>query len=116
VKFKLYQEAFLDTDNELVAHNFLGVLFYFAQHEATKISSRTKAGLERVRTRGNTLGRLDGFAVHGPVLKRVNAKGYSREQISQEMGLTVNMVKSYLKRLETQVTRRNHLCANLCTL
>lgn len=49
VKFKSLTEPFLNLGNELVAHILLGVLSYFAQLEASKISSRTKAGLERVR-------------------------------------------------------------------
>lgn len=104
MKFKSHQEAFLDTDNELVAHILLGVLSYFAQLEATKISSRTKAGLERVRKEGKTLGRPDGFATHGPVLQRMRAEGYSQGRMSRETGLAVNTVKGYLRRLKVQAS------------
>ncbi len=97
VKFK---EPFLDSDNELVAHILLGVLSYFAQLEASKIGSRTKAGLERVRAQGKTLGRPDGFTTHGPVLARIEAEGCLQGRISGEMGLAINTVKRYLKRLE----------------
>ena len=45
VKFKSYSETPLDTDNELVSHILLGVLSYFADLEAKKISERMKAGL-----------------------------------------------------------------------
>lgn len=100
VKFKSLTEPFLDSDNELVAHILLGVLSYFAQLEASKISSRTKAGLERVRAQGKTLGRPDGFALHGPVLARMKAEGYSQGRMSRETGLAINTVKGYLKRLE----------------
>ena len=89
-----------DSDNELVAHILLGVLSYFAQLEASKISSRTKAGLERVRAQGKTLGRPDGFTLHGPVLARMKAEGYSQGRMSRETGLAINTVKGYLKRLE----------------
>lgn len=100
VKFKSATEPFLDSDNELVAHILLGVLSYFAQLEATKISSRTKAGLERVRAQGKTLGRPDGFATYGPVLRRMRGEGYSQGRMSRETGLAVNTIKGYLKRLE----------------
>lgn len=99
VKFKSLTEPFLDSDNELVAHILLGVLSYFAQLEASKISSRTKAGLERVRAQGKTLGRPDGFTLHGPILARMKAEGYSQGRMSRESGLAINTVKGYLKRL-----------------
>ncbi len=74
-------EPFLDSDNELAAYILLGVLSYFAQLEATKISSRTRAGLERVRAQGKTLGRPDGFSTHSRVLARMKAEGWLRQVI-----------------------------------
>ena len=100
VKFKSLTEPLLDLDNELVAHILLGVLSYFTQLEASKISSRTRAGLERVRAQGKTLGRPDGFTLHGPVFTRMKAEGYSQGRITRETGLAINTVKGYLKRLE----------------
>ena len=88
--------------NELVAHILLGVLSYFAQLEASKISRRTKAGLERVRAQGKTLGRPDGFTTHSPILARMKAEGYSQGKMSRETGLAINTVKGYLERLEGQ--------------
>ena len=104
VKFKSHTEPFLDSDNELVAHILLGVLSYFAQLEATKISTRTKAGLARVKAQGKTLGRPDGFATHAPQLAKMKAEGYSQGRMSRETGLAVNTVKGYLKRLEAEPT------------
>lgn len=100
VKFKSLTEPFLDSDNELVAHILLGVLSYFAQLEATKISSRTKAGLERVRAKGTTLGRPDGLEAHAEALQRLKAEGYSLRGMSKETGLAVNTIRNYLGRLE----------------
>ena len=62
VKFKSYTEPLLDTENELIAHIIIAVISYFAQQEAVKISERTKAGLERVKSQGKTLGRPGKFA------------------------------------------------------
>ncbi len=70
------------------------------QFEATKISSRTKAGLARVKAQGKTLGRPDGFTTHAPRLAQMKAEGYSQGRISRETGLAVNTVKGYLRRLE----------------
>ncbi len=106
VKFKSLTEPFLDSDNELVAHILLGVLSYFAQLEATKISTRTKAGLARVRKEGKTLGRPDGFTAYAPQLLRMKAEGYSQGRMSRETGLAVNTVKNYLKRLESEKPER----------
>ena len=47
-------------------------------------------------------GRPDGFALHGPVLARMKAEGYSQGKMSRETGLAINTVKGYLKRLEGQ--------------
>ena len=68
--------------------------------EASKISSRTKAGLERVRAQGKTLGRPDGFTLHGPTLAQMKAEGFSQGRMSRETGLAINTIKGYLKRLE----------------
>ena len=100
VKFKSLTEPFLDSDNELVAHILLGVLSYFAQLEATKISTRTKAGLARVKAQGKTLGRPEGFAIYAPQLAQTKAEGHSQGRMSRETGLAVNTVRGYLKRLE----------------
>jgi tetratricopeptide (TPR) repeat protein len=59
VKFKSVTESYLDSGNDLVSHILLGVLAHFARLDATKISSRTEAGLARVRAQGKTLGRPD---------------------------------------------------------
>ena len=53
-----------------------------------------------IRAQGRTLRRPDGFALHGPVLARMNAEGYSQGKMSRETGLAINTVKGYLKRLE----------------
>ncbi|MBD1865588.1 MULTISPECIES: recombinase family protein [Trichocoleus] len=99
VKFKSYTEPLLDTENELVAHIVLGVLAYLAQQEAVKISERTKAGLQRVRVQGKTLGRPDGFEQWKDQLVNMSAAGYSQGRIARETGLAYNTVKNYLARI-----------------
>jgi putative DNA-invertase from lambdoid prophage Rac len=47
----------LSTESELVRNVLLAVLASLAKLERDKISQRTKAGLERARARGKTLGR-----------------------------------------------------------
>lgn len=103
VKFKSYTEPLLDTENELVAHIVIAVISYFAQQEAVKISERTKAGLERAKSQGKTLGRPSKYEYWKPKLIEMKAKGYSQGKISRETGLSYNTVKAYLKRAFQEV-------------
>lgn len=100
VRFKSYTEPLLDTDNELVAHIVVGVLSYFAQQEAVRISERTKAGLERVRSQGKVLGRPNGYEEWKGKLVAMELAGYSQGKMQRETGLAYNTIKSYLKRIQ----------------
>lgn len=99
VRFKSHTEPYLDTDNELVSHILLGVLSYFAELEARKVSERTRAGLERARAEGKAIGRPDGFERWAPVLARLKEEGYSQGAMARETDLSYNTVKSYLRRM-----------------
>lgn len=99
VKFKSFTEPLLDSDNELIAHVVLGMLSYLANHEAIRISERTKAGIERLRAQGMTWGRPDGFEQWQEKIAEMKAAGYSQGKISRKTGLSYNTVKNYLKRL-----------------
>jgi DNA invertase Pin-like site-specific DNA recombinase len=57
IKFHSYTEEYLTTDNGLVSNVLLSVMNYFAKLEREKISERTKAGVERARSKGKTIGR-----------------------------------------------------------
>lgn len=69
VRFKSHTEEYLDIDNELIRHMLLGVLSYFAQQEAVKVSENTKVGLQRAKAKGKRLGRppLSDF-FHPPIM------------------------------------------------
>jgi DNA invertase Pin-like site-specific DNA recombinase len=56
VKFKSYTEQYLDTLG-VFGEAIAGLLGALAQQEARRISERTKAGLEKARRAGKTLGR-----------------------------------------------------------
>ena len=100
VRFKSLKEPYLDTDNELISHILLGVLSYFAELEARKISERTKAGLTRARAKGKTLGRPDGFEMWKDQLTKMRLEGVSQGAMSRKTGLSYNTVKKYLRRLD----------------
>ncbi|MEP0873497.1 recombinase family protein [Trichocoleus desertorum AS-A10] len=99
-RFKSYTEPLLDTENELVAHIVVGVLVYLAQQEAVRISERTKAGLQRVRSQGKILGRPNGLEQWKNQLAELQAAGYSQGKIARETSLSYSTVKRYLARLE----------------
>lgn len=100
VRFKSYTEPYLDTSNELVAHILLGVLSYFAELEAKKISERTKAGLARARAEGKVLGRPTKRDEYGAVLEEMKQWGYSQSRMARETGLAYNTVKKFLRQME----------------
>ena len=96
VRFKSYTEAYLDTDNELVAHILLGVLSHLAELEAQKISERTKAGLVRARASGKQLGRPSKFEQYREVIERMTQKGISKKGMVKRTGLSMRTIKKYL--------------------
>lgn len=100
VAFKSYSEEYLDTSNELLRHIVLGTLAYFAELEAKRISERTKAGLARVRAQGKRLGRPSGFETSKHELGRMLEQGYNQRKIADELGLSYNTAKSYIRRLK----------------
>lgn len=104
MRFTSYTEPYLDTSNELVAHILLGVLSYFAELEAKKISERTKAGLARARAEGKTLGRSTKLNEYRGVLGEMRRRGYSQGRMARETGLAYNTVKRYLRQLEEEGT------------
>lgn len=57
VAFHSYSEPALCSDNEMVRDIVLAVMASLAKVERQRISDRTKAGLDRVRRQGKTLGR-----------------------------------------------------------
>ena len=100
VRFKSYTEPYLDTSNELVSHILLGVLSYFAELEAKKISERTKAGLARARSEGKTLGRPTKRDGYSAMLEEMRRRGYSQGRMARETGLAYNTVKKYLRQIK----------------
>ena len=102
VHFRSYTEPYLSTDNELVSHVLLGVLSYFAEYEAQKISRRTVAGLERARAEGKSLGRPSKYAQHRTALTEMLSGGVPKAEVVRQTGLSYNTVKSYLRRIEAE--------------
>lgn len=104
VRFRSYTEPYLSTENELVSHVLLGVLSYFAEYEAQKISRRTIAGLERARAEGKVLGRPSTFDEHRAVLEEMLDGGVAKAEMARRTGLSYNTVKGHLRRIEVERT------------
>ena len=92
VGFHSYTEEFLNTDNELSRDILLAVFASLAKVESAKISDRTKAGLERVRSKGRKLGRPRVVDQHIQKIHRLRAKGSSISAISKHIGIGYNTV------------------------
>lgn len=99
VTFHSYTEEFLSTDNELARDILIAVMASLAKQEAIKISERTKAGLERARAAGKTLGRRQ---TPEKVLQAIAADyaqdpTVSQRELSRRHGVSRLVVKKALK-------------------
>lgn len=90
---KNHKDTYLDSDNELVKHILLGVLFYFAQQELTKISQNTKNCLEKAQRRGEMLGRLPLPEVRNKEIRDKEKELGSANVASREAGVLCSTVK-----------------------
>ena len=97
VRFESYQEEFLSTQDDLLRDMLLAFMSYFAELEAKKISERTKAGLARAKAQGTTLGRPSKKAEYLDTVLFLFRDGWSAYQISQELDLAYNTVRTYLR-------------------
>lgn len=102
VDFRSYTEPYLNTENELVSHILLGVMSYFAEYEAKKISRRTKAGIERARKEGKQIGRPSKFDQHEDEIERMLEKGASKAEIKRQTGLAWETVSKYVEQIENE--------------
>jgi DNA invertase Pin-like site-specific DNA recombinase len=60
IGLKSLQEPWLDTSDEMMGNLLIAIFSWVAEQEARRVSERTKAGLERVKASGKTLGRPKG--------------------------------------------------------
>jgi DNA invertase Pin-like site-specific DNA recombinase len=102
VRFYSHEEQYLETENEMVRDIVLAILAAAAKAERVRLSSRTKAGLERAKRDGKKLGRP---TVKGAVQLRIAEIGptVSPQAITNQLrkeGLVVSVstVRRYLKR------------------
>jgi len=94
VKFISYQEPFLDTTNQL-SEMLIPIFAWIAKQEAKKISERTKAGLERAKREGKTLGRPQGDVRTERIIE-LSRQGKSLGEIAEELGTSKETVRRRL--------------------
>jgi len=96
VKFHSYTEEYLQTDNELIAHILIGVMSYFGEYEAQRISRQVKAGLERAKAEGKQLGRPEHSDRKIQRIKKLKKEGMANKAIALELKVSLNTVKKYM--------------------
>jgi DNA invertase Pin-like site-specific DNA recombinase len=99
VSFHSFGEPHLSTDNELVRDVLLAVLSSLARLERSKISERTKAGLERARAKGKRLGRPPFSAAKREKLQAALDTGKSWRAVSAETGIPFSTVQKHARAL-----------------
>ncbi|MGP0017908.1 MAG: recombinase family protein [Candidatus Sulfotelmatobacter sp.] len=91
IGWRAYTQPFLDTGNEMTNSIVLSVLAAVAKQERITISERTRAGLQRARRTGVTLGRPMAN-VDMKLVERRRAKGESLRSIAAAMGVSAALL------------------------
>jgi DNA invertase Pin-like site-specific DNA recombinase len=89
IGWRSYTQPFLDTGNEMTNGIVLSVLSAAAQQERITLSERTKAGLQRAKRAGRTLGRR-AVSVDLANVQRYRADGLGLRAIATKLGISVN--------------------------
>ncbi|MDF7799325.1 recombinase family protein [Pontiellaceae bacterium B1224] len=92
VKWHSYSEEYLSSLGAF-ADVVVSILSTLAKQERIRISERTKAGLQRAKAEGKTLGRPEGKQTQKTIdrirlVKQLRAEGYSFTKIGQQLGIT----------------------------
>ena len=77
----------------------LATFSVFANLEREYASSRTKEGLEKLKSQGKVLGRRSNFEYWKPKLIEMQQWGYSIFRMSKETGIAYETVKKYLNQI-----------------
>jgi DNA invertase Pin-like site-specific DNA recombinase len=107
VTFHSHTEPLLSTDNELVRDIVLAVMASLAKMERQKIGERTKAGLERARSRGKRLGRAPFSAANRESLRVALDGGMSWHAASLATRIPYSTVRKHARLLGYTPSARN---------
>jgi DNA invertase Pin-like site-specific DNA recombinase len=101
VKFISYQESFLDTTTDM-GELLLPIFAWIAKQEARKISERTKAALQKLKSQNVKLGRPM-LSMDDSKLLELRKMGKSWREIAKELGTTNHVV--VIKRYKMLTTK-----------
>jgi DNA invertase Pin-like site-specific DNA recombinase len=90
VKFVSYQESFLDTTTDM-GELLLPIFAWIAKQEAKKISERTKAALQKLKSQNVKLGRPQ-LNIDDNKLLELRKQGKSWREIARVLGLSNHVV------------------------
>jgi DNA invertase Pin-like site-specific DNA recombinase len=99
VTFHSHTEPLLSTDNEMVRDIVLAVMASLAKMERQKISERTRAGLERARSKGKRLGRAPFSAANREKLSMALDGGMSWHAASLATRIPYSTVRKHARLL-----------------
>jgi DNA invertase Pin-like site-specific DNA recombinase len=96
IKLISFTEDFFNTDNDIYRGIIIPIMAYFAKLEAKKISERTKAGLERAKSKGIKLGAksMSDLGIDKKIVY-LQSSGRSDTEIMNELKISRNTVKKY---------------------
>jgi DNA invertase Pin-like site-specific DNA recombinase len=92
IGWRSYTQPFLDTGDEMTNGIVLSVLSAVAQQERITLSERTKAGLQRAKRAGRTLGRR-AVVVDLAKVERLRRDGLGLRAIAAKLGISVNTLQ-----------------------
>jgi len=95
VKFRSFTEPHLSTDNELVANVLLACMSSLAKVERTRISDRTKAGMDRAKAEGARFGRPAIPEAKRLEIKNYRGNGLTMREVARLAGVNVATVHKY---------------------
>jgi DNA invertase Pin-like site-specific DNA recombinase len=99
IGWRSFTEQYLDSTG-IFKDAVIGILAAIAKQERNRISERTKAGLDRARRQGKTLGRPKNNLTASEI-KRLLAAGDDRKQIAAKNNCSLATISRVLKAAET---------------
>lgn len=90
------RETFLNIEERSVRSVILAVMSWAAERERENLIARTRAGLDRARREGKTLGRPR-KKIDLSEIKRLRAEGMSHEKIARLLDCSTNTIHRHLK-------------------
>jgi DNA invertase Pin-like site-specific DNA recombinase len=95
VSFKSYTEQYLDSTG-IFKEAVISILATVAKQERVRLSERTRAGIERAKSKGTKLGKPGFEQEQIEQIRRLKDGGMSNYAISKTMGISATTVAKYL--------------------